>query len=222
MQYTSINDIPWPELGDEPDIESFGVKPAVEVLDNRVFPRFGSASSRNLKISSPVQGQVCYVTGLGPMIYSKDSLWVPFPGTIVAKLRVASFSLITNNTPYDVPFDTQDYIHFGGHSTVTNPTRFTPPFPGWYQISGTVGFPTDTAPNLYSVHVVTLKNGSWIPGGHAHADGSRDVTVHTTTTVTCNGTSDYLGIEALHDVGVDATPNDLCMSVTYLGPDYSG
>lgn len=39
-----------------------------------------------------------------------------------------------------VTFDTEDYDNDGGHSTVTNTTRYTAVTPGWYRVSGSVGF----------------------------------------------------------------------------------
>lgn len=65
---TTQASIPYPELGDEPNIEQ-AVKPTAEWLDTRVVPRYATTTERDTAIVTPVAGQVCYVTGSGLMVY---------------------------------------------------------------------------------------------------------------------------------------------------------
>lgn len=72
---TAINAIPFPEGTDDPDI-SAEVAAAAAALDNVMVPRFASASERDAVITSPVEGQLAWLTQEGVMTaYSASASW---------------------------------------------------------------------------------------------------------------------------------------------------
>lgn len=64
-------------------------------------------------------------------------------GTVVAQLRQTVSQSIANNTPTPLTMDTEDFDLLGGHSTATNPSRYTCQREGWYQLAGGVGWVTN-------------------------------------------------------------------------------
>ena len=221
-QYTTINDIPWPELGDEPDVEE-AVKPALDVVDSLLIPRFTSTSSRDLKIAAPIQGMACYVTGTGPMFYGPPGVWVPFPGVDVCQLR--SFAEQSTTTSVVLTWDTEDYDPYLCHSLITNPERITPVFPGRYKISTQGGFVAFNADHNVSISV--YKNGAVLLGSQFWNVGTTAVAVAsagTTISTSANGTTDYFEVVMTQGTGVSKTlsAGSACPSVnfTYQGPSH--
>lgn len=72
-------------------------------------------------------------------------------GTVVAQLRRTTTQSFASGTPTPIGFDTEDYDVLGGHSTVTNPSRYTCQREGWYLLIGGVGFdvPSTAGTNTY-------------------------------------------------------------------------
>ncbi len=64
-----------------------------------------------------------------------------------------------------VLFDTEDYDNDGGHSTVSNTSRYTAVTPGWYRVSGSVGWGANAS-------TTTTRWSEWRVNGTAIA-GSR-------------------------------------------------
>lgn len=58
----------------------------------------------------------------------------------LAILRKTASQAIPNGTHTAITFDTEDLDRDGGHSTVTNTSRYTSATAGYYQISGNVTF----------------------------------------------------------------------------------
>jgi hypothetical protein len=90
-----------------------------------------------------------------------------------AKVRVSSsdFSLGTGTTvETEVQFDTQDYDTDSYHSTSTNPSRFTIPSAGVYQITGCISIDNSgTGTKNYHMILRMYKNGSltaFVGGGY--------------------------------------------------------
>lgn len=80
----------------------------------------------------------------------------------IAELRQASAQSIPNNTHTAVTFDSEDVDSAGGHSLVTNTSRYTFQYPGWYELAGGHSFATDAvgARGSYWAKNGTAVNGS--------------------------------------------------------------
>lgn len=99
-QDTTISGLPWPELGDEPNIEN-AVKPLAEALDDKVNVRFSSSAERDAAITAPVAGQECYVTGSGKQVYNGTAWQVippvqTFVGTAAGSTDASGFYTVTH------------------------------------------------------------------------------------------------------------------------------
>lgn len=60
---------------------------------------------------------------------------VLYQGVAQAAIATATYAAIT--------FDTTTVDTYGGHSAVTNPSRYTAQQPGWYEVCGTVSWPSN-------------------------------------------------------------------------------
>lgn len=60
--YSQINQIPSPELTDIPNAQT-AFQAVSAVIDSLLVPRFASTALRDAYITSPVEGQICYVSG---------------------------------------------------------------------------------------------------------------------------------------------------------------
>lgn len=218
-QYTAINGIPWAELSDEPDIETV-VKPSVEHLDSRVVPRFASVSARTTAITAPTAGQVAWVNTHGLTLY--NGTWIPASGQVITIASRAAAQNIANNTPTEIIFDTTEYAPWGGHSTVTNPTRVTPMFSGWYEVHVNAGFNYGGTDNALILEV--LKNGAGFLRNRIQIAVIGNSSAQFTTEVSMNGTTDYLTLRVTQLSGGAAnsrTGNDAASIVTkYIGSSF--
>jgi len=57
-----------------------------------------------------------------------------------AKLRQTSAQSLTTSVAAAITFDVEDLDNVGGHSTVTNTSRYTAVYAGWYFCGGGVGY----------------------------------------------------------------------------------
>jgi hypothetical protein len=143
-------------------------------------------------------------------------------GQTVAQLRRNLAQSIPDNTSTNILWDTQDYLPFGGHSTSTNPERFTPTKAGRYTIYAKAGFATNSTGRRA---IQIAKNDVNLNGSFrsimASPSGTGGVDVQ--LTVDLNGTTDYITVRALHTAGsaLDLTsdgPAGSTLIVTYSGP----
>jgi hypothetical protein len=89
------------------------------------------------------------------------AIGVDFGGISVAKK--AAGQVITPNTHNALTWDTNTINTLAAHSTTTNPTRFTAPVAGWYEVGCEIGAPSPTASSvsyITSVYVTYDINGS--------------------------------------------------------------
>ncbi len=158
MDYTPIANLPWPQLGDPPNIET-SIKPLADALDSLVIPRFASVSLRDAAITTPVSGQYVHVTSHGFQKYD-GTQWVTVFGPGVPDCR-AYATAVTNMTS-----GTSTIITLGGeawdttgtmHSTTTNTSRITVPYSGLYRVTAHLTFTANA--NGYR-EVMVRKNGS--------------------------------------------------------------
>ena len=103
--------------------------------------------------------------------------------------------------------DTEVVDSYNGHSTTTNPSRYMPVVPGTYLVIGTVGF-AGLATGYRRIRL--MLNGALIKGTGSHigAPGDTNVVALTTATfVACNGTTDYIEVQASAGSAVSTTAN---------------
>lgn len=70
--------------------------------------------------------------------------WLLAPA--ILRVRQTSSQNLTSSTWGNISFDTEDVDSTGMHSTVTNTSRATAVYPGWYRFGGGVGFSSLATP----------------------------------------------------------------------------
>lgn len=119
---------------------------------------------------------------------------------------------LTTGTPAMVSFDTTSVDTYGGHSNVTNNSRYTGQVPGWYWVDGTVAFNNIAGGNRL---LQIFKNGSVVPQ-YAYAGPAGSTNIF--TTINCSGlvflaAGDYLEIQAFQDSGGNIATHTLASSM---------
>lgn len=101
MQNTNVCGITYPELVDTPDIPSHLSGLALDV-DTLVIPKFSSASARDSAITSPTDGQHCYLTSDHRLYVYRGpySAWFPYIHSIL-KVKSANETLGNSTTLQD-------------------------------------------------------------------------------------------------------------------------
>jgi hypothetical protein len=165
---TQINDIPYPVLEDDPSIMEV-TKPLAEHIDDKINSRFSTTTERDTRITAPlppIEGQECWVDGIGKMIYNGTS-WVPFPGTVIFHAYQGSTVNLVNNAVTAMPLSaiTIDLFSTG----LTTGTGYTTPFAGTFKINGAVSY----AANATGVRSCLIL-----------ANGAQQVASNTTTAAT--------------------------------------
>lgn len=145
-------------------------------------------------------------------------------GEVFQALRAAAQSISNASYSNFMSWDTISHDRLGGWNRI-NPSRYTPPIPGWYILSGGVGF-ANSATTGYRASG-WHKNGTLIPGGasaptHTWVNAAQALPAQTIS-VPMNGTTDYLELGAYQDTGgalnTDATSqNQPHITITYGGP----
>lgn len=109
-------------------------------------------------------------------------------------------SIPGSNVMTALNLDTEVLDADGGHSTVTNTSRYTPTVPGLYLVFGSVGWPSTTAGDR---RLQIALNGGGVIGSGAAFDPSNAVTsgMQTSGFVTCNGSTDYIEVMAAQASG---------------------
>lgn len=114
--------------------------------------------------------------------------------TVAQSIPTGAFTALT--------FDTEDADYAGGHSTVTNPTRYTGVHPGWYFVQGTFGI-TSSATGRRIVGIRKNGTGTGNPTD-ARSDAAAAASVQVfdvSGLVFLNGTTDYIEVVAFQDSG---------------------
>ncbi|PJN00787.1 hypothetical protein CG740_23055 [Streptomyces sp. CB01201] len=109
-------------------------------------------------------------------------------------------SIAGSNAMVALNLDTETLDADGGHSTVTNTSRYTPTVAGLYLVFGSVGWPnTVTGDRRLQIGL----NGGGVIGSGASFDPSNAVTsgMQTSAFVTCNGSTDYIEVMAAQASG---------------------
>lgn len=196
-QNTTISGLPWPELADEPNIET-AVKPLAEELDDKIITRFSTTTERDSAITAPEPGMTTHVATHGLTYYGPESAWVPLPGVLVVVVtRAAAQSMATGGSGTAISWDTTSLAPWGGHSTGTNPTRVTLPFKGYYRVQYVC---SSTAGAFTGVHQVELlKNGVLVGSSRVRESASGACNVDGEAFVYANGSTDYFEVRYFHN-----------------------
>lgn len=96
----------------------------------------------------------------------------------------AGFS-VANNSLLTMPWDTTVDDNWGGHSTVTNNTRYTIQVAGYYQLSGMLNFANNTAGYRLATW---FKNGTELPASRGF--GNPNI-----TTWSCTAAPPTIGVQ---------------------------
>ncbi|MFK0182086.1 hypothetical protein ACIQVR_39750 [Streptomyces xanthochromogenes] len=106
-------------------------------------------------------------------------------------------SIPNANAMTALTMDTELLDPDGGHSTVTNTSRYTPTVAGLYFVAGNAGWVANTAGDR---RIQVGLNGGAVIGSGASMDPTQAVLhgIQTTSFVTCNGTTDYIEIMCAH------------------------
>ena len=113
-------------------------------------------------------------------------------------LRKAGVTTVANNGSV-LSWDTEDYDSHAFHDTVTNPSRVTPKVAGWYRITATVHWTSNSTGRravAINFNGGGARYGQIIPGSTA---GNLGTTV--TRTLLANGTTDYFEVFAYQNSG---------------------
>jgi len=115
-------------------------------------------------------------------------------------------SLPTANVMAALNLDTEVIDTDGGHSTVTNTSRYTATVAGTYLVFGSVGFAATSGGDR---RLQIALNGASIIGSGASMDPSQAVLhgLQTSAFVTMNGTTDYVEVMAAQSLASLSTNN---------------
>lgn len=123
----------------------------------------------------------------------------------------ASAQSAANATWISVAIDTETLDSDGGHSTVTNNSRYTPTVAGTYLVLGTAAF-AGSATTQRAARIGS--NGTTIIGAAvAGGSGASWWCATAVDLVVCNGTTDYIELQARQDSGGTLS--------TYTGTDFN-
>ncbi|MFF3151798.1 hypothetical protein [Streptomyces sp. NPDC057910] len=111
-----------------------------------------------------------------------------------------SQSIAGGNAMVALNLDIETLDPDGGHSTVTNTSRYIPTVAGLYLVFGSVGWPSTTTGDR---RLQIALNGGGVIGSGAAFDPVNAVTagMQTSAFVTCNGTTDYIEVMAAQASG---------------------
>lgn len=121
-----------------------------------------------------------------------------------AELRQTVAQSLTTGVTAAVTFDVEDIDNdpsgAGGHSTSVNTSRYTAVYPGWYQVSGGVGFAANVNGQRAAVWAVngTLLNGAQVMEQATSASNNK---VPARTKLVFLGVGDYVELHALQTSG---------------------
>lgn len=125
---------------------------------------------------------------------------------VFSGIATVTQSIPGSNAMTSLTLDTELLDSDGGHSTVTNTSRYTPTVAGTYLVIGTVGWAASaTGDRRLQIGL----NGAGVVGSGVGQDPSQSVLVGMTavTLVTANGTTDYIEVMAAHTAAASLSTN---------------
>jgi hypothetical protein len=129
----------------------------------------------------------------------RDALnFILTPPLFVGRQTVAQS--IANNAWTAAAWDAEDSDTAGGHSTVTNTSRYTGQYPGWYQLNTSMDWATSAA-GTRALAWQTNGNSANRAGKTQYNPGGFDTAQVTGGTVFLNGTTDYVEVMVWQNTG---------------------
>lgn len=132
----------------------------------------------------------------------------------IAELRQTAAQSIPNATYTAVAFNAEDVDSAGGHDNVTNNSRYTAVYPGWYQVSGASGFVANAAGRRITGWAV---NGTTLTGSQLsspNTGGVVDINVAARTMLAYLNVTDYVELLAYQDSGGALNTNSALATTT--------
>jgi hypothetical protein len=187
---------------------------------------FASAAARDAAVTSPQEGNFCYLKDTNVTQYYTGSAWAAVGGSptfVGANATKQANQSLANVTVTSIAFDGTDILDTNGfHDPSSNNTRMTIPsgYGGKYLIQGTLEFASNTTGGR---EVYIRKNGSTnLQAIQTDAEGSLTMTISGTYDL---AVADYVEIRAYQssggalDVWATASGYTNCSSfqITYLG-----
>jgi hypothetical protein len=223
MGTTPTYEFPYPESTDPPDAPT-QFRSLAEAVDSTLgvtLPGSGTTANR----PAPTPGALYFATDTNlwwhGIAVGGTNYWTPPPGTVTARLRATTVQSIPNNSNTAIILGAADYDPFGFWSSGT-PTRFTPRFPGWFQVTGAVGF---VANSTGYRQAFLFKNGVFVTGSGLIASAATGGTATASVRVAAiefDGVADYVELGGRQNSGValntEATTSASTLEVTYGGP----
>ena len=117
------------------------------------------------------------------------------------QVRQSAAQSIANATFVAITFGTEDLDSPAGHhDNVTNNTRFTAQYPGWYQLSGAVAFVANATGQRITRWAV---NGTGLNGGDVFSQttAANDVVAAARTMLVLLNAGDYVELQAWQNAG---------------------
>lgn len=132
----------------------------------------------------------------------------------IAELRQTTAQSIPNAAYTPLQFNAEDVDSAGGHDNVTNNTRYTAVYAGWYQVSGGSGsVPNATGRRITALAVNgAVANGSQISPNNTGA--ASDTNVPTRTKLVFLNVGDYVELWLYQDSGGALNTNSAVAGVT--------
>lgn len=188
---------------------------------------FASATARDAAVTSPQEGNICYLKDTDKVMYYSGSAWTNVASStatfVGANATKTANQSLANVTVTSISFEGTDIVDSNGfHDPVTNNTRMTIPsgYAGKYLIQGTLEFASNTTGGR---EVYIRKNGSTnLQAIQTDAEGSLTMTIAGTYDL---AVGDYVEIRAYQssggalDIWATASGYTNCSSfqITYLG-----
>ena len=124
---------------------------------------------------------------------------------------------IANNTLAALSLDSTVIDSYGGHSNVTNNSRYTPTVAGYYLVVGSYGQAANGTGNRF---VLIYKNGARVnlgQSGGLAAGAANTGSIQALALVQCNGSTDYIEVFAFQASGgaLNTDPTQTGMQVVW-------
>lgn len=183
---------------------------------------FASAAARDAAVTSPQEGNMCYLKDTDAVQYYSGSAWVAVGGSsgaVGVGLTKSAAQTIATSTDTAVTWDGEGWDTNGYHDNVTNNSRVTIPSgkAGKYLITVIINYDNGGGTIRY---LNIFKNGAGT-GNIMFANNGVSDCVALASVVMNLSVSDYIQIYTLQNSGgnlnVKATSGGTSLQVTYLG-----
>lgn len=174
--------------------------------------------------SSPVEGMVIYETDTDSIRAYDGSSWVAvwYRQRPLAQLRQTSAQTLANNTWTAITFQLEYADNVGGHSTVTNTSRYTSTVDGYYEVSGAVCLAATSAGSGWARWA---RNGTEWPGsGTNMVNTTSQMLLPARTVIIALGVGDYVELQGFQlsggnlDTFVATDWSQSTMTVKWVAP----